>query len=62
MKVIVNRDLCVGHGLCEAVDPGLFEVGEDGIAHVLCDDPADRAEAARTAVATCPSHALRIEP
>ncbi|MCM6772553.1 ferredoxin [Nocardia sp. CDC159] len=60
MRVVVNRELCVGHGLCEAAAPELFEVGDDGIARVLRPGVPDESAAA-TAVADCPARALRIE-
>lgn len=60
MKISVNRDLCVGHGVCESIASDLFAVGDDAISQVLVDEiPADRREAAEEAVASCPAHALR---
>lgn len=61
MKVVVNRDLCVGHGVCESLAPAVFAVGDDGISRILLDEvPADQRDAAREAVASCPNRALRI--
>ncbi|OBI08354.1 ferredoxin [Mycolicibacter nonchromogenicus] len=59
MKVTVNEDRCVGHGICESIAPDLFAVGDDGLSHVLVDDIGeDRREAAAKAIAACPSQAL----
>jgi ferredoxin len=39
-KVSIDASLCVGCGLCEQGCPEVFEMGDDGIAHVksqVCD-------------------------
>lgn len=62
MKVTVNRDRCVGVGMCEATAPDVFEVGDDGQAHVLVDDIAEGDVAAvERAVSQCPTESLTIE-
>lgn len=61
MRVVVDGDRCVGHGLCEATAPTVFEVGDGG--YVVIDDAAaDACSEAdlRTAVSNCPSAALSI--
>lgn len=35
MAVKVDHDLCTGCGLCSQVCPEVFEVGDDGYAHVV---------------------------
>jgi len=58
----VDEELCVGTGICEATAPDLFEVGDDGVSHVLVASvPEDRLEAARRAAADCPTRALKVE-
>lgn len=61
MKVVVNHSLCVGHGVCESTAPAVFAVGDDAISQVRVGEiPADQHSAAKEAVASCPSQALRI--
>jgi ferredoxin len=61
MRVEVDRELCIGSGTCELLAPDVFEVGDDGVARVLQPEPGQSAEdAARDAVAQCPTGALRL--
>ena len=39
MKAVVDRDLCIGCGLCEQTCPEVFRIGEDGLAYVIDEDP-----------------------
>ncbi len=61
MKIVIG-DVCTGHGVCEVIRPDVFEVGEDGIAHIVADEltEEDRADL-ELAVAQCPTQALRLE-
>jgi ferredoxin len=62
MRVEVNRDTCIGHGVCEGVAPELFEVDEDGALVLLIDAdiPEPLLPKARKAAFNCPEHALRL--
>jgi ferredoxin len=62
MKITVDADRCTGHGVCESIAPAIFEVGDDGMVHLLTDDLAedDRADL-ESAVAECPTQALSLE-
>lgn len=62
MKVVVDRDRCVGSGTCEALAPDVFEVDDDGVLTVLREEPADGEEAdVRDAVTACPTRALSLD-
>jgi ferredoxin len=61
MKVVVDRDKCVGLGICEATAPDVFEIDDDGALMILADDIApDQLGAVRAAVDGCPTEALRL--
>jgi ferredoxin len=63
VKVAIDRDLCMGHGLCYSRAPSLFVDDDEGYGHVLGDgavDPGD-ADAARAAVANCPEEAISLD-
>ena len=61
MKVIADRAVCIGAGMC-VMTAELFFQGEDGI--VVIDDtaavPAEEQQRVRNAVSLCPSGALRL--
>jgi ferredoxin len=60
--VVVDRDLCQGHGVCESEVPEVFTVSKKGDLTVLDARPSEALrKAVETAVAYCPTHALRIE-
>ncbi len=62
MRVVVDTDLCQGHGVCEAEAPGVFAVGRDHLVEVLNPSPSDDLRSAvEAAVRFCPTHALSIE-
>ncbi len=62
MKITVDTDRCTGHGVCESLLPEVFEVGDEGIVHLLTTDltEAQRPDL-ESAVAECPTQALRLE-
>jgi ferredoxin len=62
VKVIVDRDLCQGHGVCESEAPAVFTVSKKNVVEVLDDSPPEELRAEiEAAVKFCPTHALRIE-
>jgi ferredoxin len=61
MKAVVDRELCIGCGLCEEICPEVFRMAEDGIAYVLDDNPPHEAYAdIEDAVESCPVTAISI--
>ena len=60
-RIVVDRDLCQGHAVCENEAPGVFSVSKAGELTVLDETPGDdRREAVEAAVKYCPTHALSI--
>jgi ferredoxin len=61
MKIIADRRVCEGLGMCEAMAHEFFQVGEDGLVEVLDETPsADHREMVQAAVDACPVSALKI--
>ncbi|MGH9030146.1 MAG: ferredoxin [Acidimicrobiales bacterium] len=62
MRIVVDRDLCLGHGVCESEVPGVFSVSKKGVLTILDESPAESARAlVEQAVSFCPTGALRID-
>ena len=67
MRVVVDEQLCQGHGMCEDAAPEVFRVREsaDGtysLVEILVTEPdASLREKVEDAVRFCPNRALRLE-
>ena len=60
-RIVVDRDLCQGHGVCESEAPDVFEVSKERSVVVLDEMPGDdQRKAVAAAVKYCPTHALTI--
>ena len=60
-RIVVDDDLCQGHGVCESEAPELFEVNRDRKVELLVVAPSDdQRRVAELAVKYCPTHALSI--
>lgn len=62
MRIVVDRQLCQGHGVCMGEAPEVFEVSRDGKLTILQPEPPDEFRAQiEAAVKYCPTGALSIE-
>jgi ferredoxin len=62
VKVVVDRDLCQGHGVCESEAPAVFAVSKANVVEVLeTSPPESRRAEVEAAVKFCPTHALKIQ-
>lgn len=62
MKAIVDKDACIGCGLCESVCPEVFEMDADSIAIVLVDPvPPESEECTKQSEDECPVDAITTE-
>ena len=62
MKALVDEDSCRGHGICWTICPEVFELTDDGYAIAAQGDvPPAREAAVRSAVGSCPEHAITID-
>jgi ferredoxin len=63
VRVVVDRDLCQGHTLCNMAAPEIFHLREeDGHAYVVVDVLTPEQEPlARKAELGCPERAITVE-
>jgi ferredoxin len=61
VKLVADRDACIGSGNCMMVSEELFDADDDGLVVLLAEDvPASEEDRAREAVRLCPASALRL--
>ena len=61
MKASVDHDVCIVSGMCTSIAPEIFQIGDDGLLHILLDDlTPELAEKADNAVLCCPVEALSL--
>ncbi|NPA86642.1 MAG: ferredoxin [Candidatus Diapherotrites archaeon] len=62
MRVWVDKETCIGCGVCVAIAPNYFKLDEDGKSVAIKEevDPADE-EIVRTAAQSCPTGSIKIE-
>ena len=59
MKVVVNRDNCIGCGACQAIAPNIFEIDDEGLSVIKVKEvPASDAEDFNDALESCPTGAI----
>lgn len=62
MKILADKDVCIGAGNCVLAAENVFDQDDDAIVVVLDEAPeGPDAARARDAVGSCPSGALSIE-
>jgi len=62
MKANVDRDACIGCGLCAEICPEVFEMDDEQIATVIASPvPVDAEDDAKEAEDQCPTDAIRLE-
>ena len=62
MRIVIDAELCQGHGVCESEAPEVFSVSKAGELTVLEPTPPEtRRAAVELAVRYCPTHAITLE-
>lgn len=59
MQVTVDKDKCIGCGLCVSLAAKTFKLGEDGKSEVL-EKIEDKEEEIKNAAEGCPVEAIKI--
>jgi ferredoxin len=58
-EIIVDRDICMGSGMCFVYAPNTFDVDDEAKSFVKNGD-GDPIDTIRTAIEACPTRALRL--
>ncbi len=61
MKAIVDKDLCIGCGLCPGICPEVFKMEDDKAIVYTNPVPENAIETCNEAKEQCPSEAIRTE-
>ncbi|WP_027632534.1 ferredoxin [Clostridium hydrogeniformans] len=62
MKAHVDKETCIGCGLCPSISPSVFDMDDDGKAKAIVDEvPGDAGDDTKEAEASCPVNAISIE-
>jgi ferredoxin len=62
MKATIDRDGCIGCGVCADICEEVFQMADDGLAEVIVDEiPAGLEADAQEARDNCPTEVISIE-
>lgn len=61
MKAIINRDGCIGCGLCAGICPEVFRMADDGLAEVYSDIEPETENMAEEAAENCPVDVISVD-
>lgn len=61
MKACVNKETCIGCGLCASIAPDIFEIEDDGKAGVIGEVTSNNEGDAKDAEMSCPVSAIKVE-
>ena len=61
MRAVVDKDACIGCGLCASTEPGVFEMDDDGKAVSVADTTEENKESVKSCIEGCPTNAIREE-
>ena len=61
MKANVDKDTCIGCGLCPSICPECFDMEDDGKAGVIVNEvPSGAQDSAKEAETSCPVSAISV--
>lgn len=61
MKARVDKDTCIGCGLCTGVAPEVFEMNDDGVAEAYAEFDESAKDAVDEAIDGCPVSAISMD-
>ena len=61
MRAVVDKDTCIGCGLCIATEPDVFAMDDDGKALSIADTTDENRDSVETCISGCPVDAIHEE-
>lgn len=61
MKATIDRDGCIGCGVCADICSEVFRMADDGLAEVYGEVSGDNADKAKEAEDSCPVSVITVE-
>ena len=61
MRAVVDKDTCIGCGLCAATEPAVFVMDDDGKALSTADTTDENRDAVQSCITGCPVTAIHSE-
>jgi ferredoxin len=62
MKAFVDKDTCIGCGLCPTIEPDVFSMDDDGKAVAISEElKEDLISGAKEGEESCPVNAIHVE-
>lgn len=61
MKACVDKEPCIGCGLCTSIAPDIFEIEGDGLAGAVGDVNSSNEAQAKDAEMSCPVGAIKVK-
>lgn len=61
MKVYVDKDICIGCGVCASICPGVFSMDNNNIKAYVLNNADLNDSSLNEAIASCPVNAIKKE-
>lgn len=61
MKACVDKETCIGCGLCASLAPDIFEMEDDGLAGVVGEVTSTNEADVKNAEESCPVCAIKVD-
>lgn len=63
MKAFVDKNTCIGCGVCTSIASSIFALSDDGLAENILGDevPSELEASAQEAAESCPVNAIAVE-
>ena len=58
MRACIDKDLCIGCGLCEGIEPSVFQINNENQAEVIADTTPQTEDTVTEAIDSCPVGAI----